>query len=642
MATRSFTFPVLALCAPLLTIGCGGDDPGGTADGTGTGSTGVTPPTTGDETTDTPTGGENDGFGPESEFTLRLNDKPSDPLALNMNKAEVAELFGATAKDIQLIEVESKTLLTQTLDTIKTACGTDWQLDNKDPNLQCDKTPLGQSFKGPDNTWKTSPEYSLIRILTMTPANAQVAGTSIAGVSELVGLIDQDQCEGEDGGDCDFGGILAETLGIARTEEFITTPELVQALQVNLLATHPAVGGDGSTLPVNLEDALKDLTTLNEKLGPSGPHPGILAPDFESFSEVLTADFRMNAVADSNLRLLDGIDLSMGKDYMSTVVDLTGPEFDNALEFDFEDPAKFSITGVAENPTVDMRFAVREAPSFINSCAGDDVCKQNLPENEAMVKAMWPGSAWAIAPWLLEAVIVRGGRTKYKDRVFHKCYKDTVFHSCLFGAEIFVGPETPGWTRFDIILDLGNPPKDQYVWELINEVAQVALHTPPNGDIAEGNANVEFTLFDIPIGITGPQVAEAVRPYLQMQAGKISELLLGDYKKNNGALDFYYRRGADGIPYLFFVTAADLPDGTPDDLYDDPGFFSCPALTPDCKVSSLDLAGAGDTTHEKVKLAPGETTLYMQDDTGKVYRAAFTVPESGDPVEIGVRVSAKQ
>ncbi len=628
MATRSITLPVLlALCAPLLGAACGDS---GRGDGTDAGSTGTSPSTTGDTTTDTPTGGEDQGFGPESEFTLRLNDKPADPLTLNMNKAEVAELFGETAKDIQLIEVESKALLTNTLNEIKNACGTAWNADDPDPKHNCDLTELGKTFKGPDSTWKTSPEYSLVRILTMTPANSRVDGTSIAGMQGLADAL------GIGGG---FAQILAESLGIARTEEFITTPELVLALQRNLLATHPAVGGDGSSLPVNLEDALKDLTTLGTKLGPVGNHPGILAPGFQSFSEVLTADFTMIAQADSNLRLLDGIDLSAGKDYMSTIVDLTGPEFDNALEFDFEDPKKFSITGVADSPTVDMRFAVREHPTFINSCAGDDACQQNLPENEAMVKAMWPGSAWAIDKWLLEAVIAAGGREKYKGRMFKKCYE--VLFTCALGAEVSIGPPA-GWASFDVFLNLGNPPKDQYVWELINEVAQVALHTPPSGDIAEGNANVEFTLFDIPIGITGPQVAEAVRPYLQMQAGKISELLLGDYKKNNGALDFYYRRGADGIPYLFFVTPADLPDGTPADHYKNPGFFSCPAVTADCKVSSLELGDAGDSSHEKVKLAPGDTTLYMQDDTGQIFRAAFTVPESGDPVEIGVRVAAKQ
>ena len=626
---------VALLCASLVPA-CGGDDPGGSG-ASGTGSSGGDPtegaPTTGGS--EPPTGEPDDGFGPEQEFSLRLNDAPVPPLELNMNKAEVAELFGATARDIKLIDVESQTLLTQTLDAIKMACGSLWKEDDPDPHHDCanpgNGSTLGQSFKGWDGTWKTSPEYSLVRILTMTPANSRVAGTSIAGMQGLADGL------GIGGG---FAQILSESLGIARTEEFIPTGPLVLALQSNLLATHPSIMGDGTKIPINLEDALKDLSTLTAKLGPMGAHPGVLAPGFESYSEVLTPEFRMYAQASSNLRLLDGVDLSKGKDYMSTVVDVTGPDYDDELEFDFNDPTKFNITGVADSPTVDMRFAVREAPTFINSCSGDDACQQNLPgpEYAAMIKATWPGSAWAIEKWLLESIVATGGYNKYKNRLFDKCYE--VLFSCALGAHVTIGPDPPGWAIFDVFLNLGNPPRDQYVWELINEVAQVALHTPPDGDIAEGKANVEFTLFDIPIGISGPDIAESVRPYLQDQAGKISDKLLGDYKKNNGAVDFYYRRGSDGVPYLFFVTADDLPDGTPADHYKNPGFFDCPEVDAGCKVSSLELGDAGDTSHEKVQLAPGETTLYMQDDAGAVYRAAFTVPE-GDATEIGVRVAAK-
>lgn len=615
--------------APLVALGLAGCAGGrGGDDGTGTGGATLTGTDTVASATDAPTTtGAPSEFGPEQEFALRLNDDPIPPLGLSMNKAEAAELFGDTAKDILLVEVESATLLKNSLDEIKKACGTAWQQDDPDPNHDCSLTPLGQSFKGPDNTWQSSAEYSLIRILTMTPANAEVTGTSIEGMQGLADGL------GIGGG---FGQILSEALGIARTEEFITTPELVVALQQNLLATHPNVGGDGTKLPVYLDDALNDLTTLSVKLGPSGPHPGVIAPGFETKSEVLTADFAMKVEAASNLRLLDGVDLSKGKDYMSTVVDNTGPTYGDPLEFDFNDPDKFSITGVAADPKVDMRFGIREADSFINSCAGDDACKQNLPENADLVKAMWPGSAWAIDPWLLERIVVAGGLEKYKSRIFDKCYE--VLFLCALGAHLYIGPDPPGWTIFDVFLDLGNPPQNQFVWELINEVAQVALHTPPGGDIPEGQADVAFTLREIPIGLSGPQIAESVRPYLQDQAPKIAQLLLGDYWKNNGAVDFYYRRGSNGVPYLFYVTQADLPPGAPY-VYPKPGFFTCPEVQPDCKASSTTLDGAGDDTHEKFELPPGETVLYLQDDAGALFRARFIVPE-GDAKEITVRVAA--
>lgn len=609
---------VLAACA-------GGGDPGATSGLSATsGPTTLTGGATDDEPT---TGGGPEAFGPEQEFALRLNDTPVPPLKLTMNKAQSAEFFGDLASEILLVEVESEQLLVNSLEEIKKACGTAWKEDSPDPNHDCSLTPLGQTFKGPDNTWESSAEYSLVRILTMTPANARVGGTSIAGMQGLADGL------GIGGG---FNEILAESLGIARTEEFITTPELVVALQRNLLATHPNIGGDGKTLPVYLDDALLDLSTLAAKLGPAPPHPGVLAPGFETKSEVLTAEFQMTVVADSNLRLLDGIDLDKGKDYMSTVVDNTGPTYGDPLEFDFNDPDKFSITGVAADPRVDMRFAISEHDQFVNSCAGDDACKQNLPEHQDVVDSMWPGSAWAIDRWLLEAVIAAGGREKYKSRVFDKCYE--VLFLCSLGAHITIGPNPPGWAIFDVFLDLGNPPKDQFVWELINEVAQVALHTPPGGDIPEGQADVAFTLRDIPIGISGEKIAEAVRPYLQEQAPEIAQIVLGDYWKNNGDVDFYYRRGSDGRPYLFFVTAADLKPGQPYE-YKNPGFFTCPEVQPDCKASQTDIQGAGDDTHEKFELPAGETVLYVQDASGAVYRARFVVPE-GDAKEITAFIAA--
>src|SRR5690606_22076704 len=179
----------------------------------------------------TTSGGEH-GFGPEQEYVLRLNGAPVPPLKLSMNKAQAAELFGATASEIKLLDIESEGLLANTLEGIKSACGAGWKLDDPDPKHNCDLTPLGQTFKGPDHTRPSSAEYSLLRILTMTPANARVAGTSIAGMQGLADALNI-------GGG--FGQILSEALGIARNEEFITTPELVTALKRNVLATHPNV-----------------------------------------------------------------------------------------------------------------------------------------------------------------------------------------------------------------------------------------------------------------------------------------------------------------------------------------------------------------------------------------------------------------
>jgi len=619
------------LCLLFAVAGCSGDDVGASESATtgGTETATDSASATATETAGSESETGEDAFGSEEEFVLRLNDTPVPPLSLEMNREQVTELFGDTSKEILLVEVDSTPLLTNSLNEIKAACGDAWKLDDEDPKHDCGLTELGQTFKGADNTWKTSAEYSLVRILTMTPANSKVDGTSIAGLQGMADFLNI-------GGG--FAEILSESLGIPRTEEFIDTENMVKALQTDLLATHPAIGGDGTILPVTLFDALSDLASLADKFGPAGDHPGLLDPSFETKSVVLGPDFAMTVSAESNMRLLDGVDLSAGKGYMSTVVDTVGPTYEDELEFDFEDPERFKITGVVESPTVDMRFSVYEHPSFIDSCVENDACKENLPENLDLVKMNWPTSAWAIEPWLLEHMVVRGARYRFGERIFDKCY-------ALCAAHVHIGPDEdypnnpPGWSVFDILFDLGNPPKAQFIWELINEVAQVALHTPPYGDIPEGMGDVAFTLSQIPIGVSGSSISEAARPYLQEQASKLSDLILGDYWKNNDPVDFYYRRGADSTPYIFFVGQSDLAPGSAYN-YASPGFFSCPELSPECKLSSLEIDGAGDTTHEKLYLPEGNTEVFLSDDTGAVYRARFNVV-SPNAAEITVRVSHK-
>jgi hypothetical protein len=600
----------LAVLATLLAWGCG--DQGG-SDGTGTtlGETGESGDGDGD--------GDGEGnFGPEETYDLRLNDEEPPPLNLEMNKEEVAELFGDSAADIDLLEVDSTPLLINQLEEIVNACGTDWQKDKEDPVYDCDLTPLGQTFEGWDGTWKTSPEFSFVRILTITPANSDVSGTSIEGLAEMSDLL------GIGGG---YAQILSEALGIPRTQAVIDIPALVPALQQNFIESHPNVD-DGTVLPVTLEDALTDMASLGDKYGPVGDHPGVIADDFPVHGEVFGPNFKMTAIADSNLRLVDGVGMATGKDYLSVIVDVTGPTFDDEVEFDFTDPQKFSLEGLIENLTIDMKFAVQEHPDFVDSCTGNP-CKTNLPGAPQNAS-----SVWAIDPWLVEFSIAAGGHIKYKARTFYEEYG-------LGLAKISIGQngDPAGWTHYDIFLDLGSPPEDQFIWETINEVAQVRLHDNQFANFPEGSANVEFTLFDIPVGLTGAEAAEKVRPALQDQASKLSDILLGDFKKNNGDIDFYYRRGSNGAPYLFFVSEDDLRDDQTWD-YTKPGFFDSSDLSADSKVSSTDINGLGDTAHEKYKLPEGETVLYAQGADGNTYRLRFEV--GSDISEITVHVAAKE
>jgi hypothetical protein len=605
----------LAMLVGLSALGCGaagsmrasGDagDTGDTeADGDGDGSAGT------DD-------GEDPGeFGAEQTYELRLNEDPVPPLTLQMNQAEVAELFGDKADEVLLLELDSTPLLAHTLDQIKMACGDAWQIDDPDPQHDCSLTPLGQSFQGPDGTWRTSPEYSMVRLLTMTPANVVVAGTSSEGLQELadtlsnLGIID------------DYGQILSDALGIPRTAPVVSTPSLVEAFQTHFVGSHPNVGPEAK-LSFTLGDALSNLATLVDRYGPMDGHPGVVDPAFPVYGEVFGPDFQMLAEAESNLRLVDGVDANVGKGFMSVVVDTTGPSYDDELEFDFNDPARFGLEGIIEDLTVDIRFRLVEYDQFVPSCTGNPPCPQNVPVAPAS-----PTSVWARDPWLIEYNIAAAARLDYARRVYAAAY-------LLGSAEVLIGQGglPPGWVQYDVLFDLGNPPEDQYLWETVLEVGQVALHDTPFSTFAEGQADVAFTLHDVPVGITGSEAAEAVRPYLQEQASDLSDFILGDYKKNNDRVDFFYRRAEDGAVYAYFVAPSDRADGDTYE-YESPGFYSRSDLDPSRKESETAVPGLTDTEHEKVRLDPGETTLYFADENRDVYRARFEVSQDGSEATV--------
>jgi hypothetical protein len=595
-----------ALVSIFAFLGCADASPSrGDASGTTTATTDE------GDSADVETGDDPSDFGPEQTFELRLNEDEPPPLVLEMDRQEVAELFGDRADEILLVEIDSTVLLTESLEQIKHACGDAWQQDDPEPNHDCSLTPLGQTFVGPDGTWRTSAEYALVRILTMTPANVVVEGTSSESLQELSDALDI-------GGG--YGQILSEALGIARTDEVVSTSGLVASFQNNFVSSHPAVNDDAK-LAITLADALSDLSTMAERYGPAEGHPGIIDPTFIPSGEVLGPDFQMRAVASSNLRLCDGIDADQGKGFLSVIADETGPDYEDELEFDFSNPDDFQLQGLVENPTVDLRFAAVEHTGFVPSCLGAPPCQQNLPESP-----QGGSSVWGLDPWKLEYNVAAAARADYAARTFYGSY--------LFGtAKVLIGQDgnPPGWIEYDIPLNFGSPPEAQYVWETILEVAQVALHETPFASIGEGNANVAFTLFDVPVGLTGSEAAEAVRPYLQEQASLLSDFLLGDYKKNNDHVDFFYRRAEDGEPYLFFVAEGDQKDGEPY-TYANVGFFS--SSTFEDKVSDTQVFGLGDTVHEKLWVPEGETVVYFEDDGGQVYRARLVRDAGADEIEV--------
>ncbi len=551
----------------------------------------------------------------ERLFTLHHNAAPPPPVVLDMNRDEVTTLLGPVADQIQLLELDPYPLLLNSLEQIKTACGRDWQLDDKDPHLDCSLTPLGQSFAHDGMTAEESPEYALVRLLTMTPANCDVRGTSIEflqGVSDWLGI----------GGG--FGQMLADNLEIDRTEEFLDTRVVAESLRNNFVATHPNIGPNGG-IPFTLADALSDLATLAVKLGPTRGHPGIMAPGFVAHGIVFGPDFRMKVSADSNIHIFDGLSLAQGQGQLNVLDDRVGPNFDDPLEFNFVDPTRFTVSGLIDNPTADLRIGILENDLFIPACAGPPECQGNLPGNPVGENSVWSQPAWQLEP-----IVGQAGVYKYTGLVHH-----TDYVGGLASVEIGENGNEPAWIHFGVPFDLG--PKDQYAWELILEVAEVGMHGPDMSRHPEGDADVAFTLHDVPVGITGQQCADAVRPYLDAQKSEIAQDILGDFRSRNDAVDFYLSKIEAGQLALYFVAPTDLPPGAAYPWHH-PGFYLSPTLEPAQKVSILSMGGSSDQIHEKLLVTPDEQIVYTGDAKGTVYRLRI----SPDPLDAtAVRVFVK-
>ncbi|MEY4514981.1 MAG: hypothetical protein RLZZ450_7103, partial [Pseudomonadota bacterium] len=558
---------------------------------------------------------------------LRLHAVTAPPL-LNfaLTKKGVDEVFTeAIQRDIRLLELDTTALITDAVNQIKQSCGVRWRENNENPRHDCSATDYGKD-RSPPIPWQQTPEFSMVRLLTMTPANVVVTGTSLANLQGLADGL------GIGGG---FHDILADTLGVPATQEIVSTASVVRALQEFWMQTHPEVL-PGAKLPISLYDSMHELSPLSERYGPRGGHPGLLDPAFPVRSELLTSIFEMRLGATSNLRWMDGIDAggSAGaalKDYIALVVDTTGPALDDVLEFDFNDPARFDVVGLVHAPRADMRMLLQENAAFVRTCvANNSTCKNNLPAAPA------PGYVWQNPRWQIESVVAAAAYYQYQNR---SGYSRTYNLLIVPAATVTVGlsPNPRGWTTFETLINLGDPPPPQYLWETISEVGQVALHNTGSATLPEGGVNVAFSLKNINVGLTADGIRTAMRPRLQEQRHKLSDQLLGDYAKNNGAVDFYYRRGADNTPYLYFVAPSD-PRPSAGYGYTKPGFFVDPALT--TKLSTTAAGTSGDSVHEKLALPLNKTTtVYMSDDAGQLERLSFVV--GSDPSEIEVLVAKR-
>lgn len=158
--------------------------------------------------------------------------------------------------------------------------------------------------------------------------------------------------------------------------------------------------------------------------------------------------------------------------------------------------------------------------------------------------------------------------------------------------------------------------------------------------ICEGDLNTSFTVFDVPTDVSASELESLSRQFLEEQRDILAQRLLGGFEENNGCVDFYYIE-REGTRMLWQADDEDpRPSaGCPAPSTANPGFFSDPELT--SRVSSTNVTGVTDTSHQKWVVEEGQSELYMQDAEGTVWRLRLDVPPLQQSDEISVRIARR-
>jgi hypothetical protein len=437
------------------------------------------------------------------------------------------------------------------------------------------------------------------RLLLMTPDNANLQGTSLEELIALSGSVGIPPARA-----------LANLLGVGVTDDFIP-PEIVANVMLrNVVGSHPnarfrrgpvdAEHPSGlwpvapNSLPLTLIDVVTNFEDMAERFGPVDDHPGFVAT--ARGLTVVEDGFLMRTRVNANALPYKGADLSNAS---VASVNSIGGQIETA--HDYSDPNWMSIEGLVPDPRVEeLTFTVFENDAFVPGGTSMEPLGQG------------DSPAWSLPDWEFERLIMEMARD-VAVQVPEHC--DT--YNLGTGVEAFSAcVDANGWVTMTTFNDLGNPPAPAYLGDLILEIAQVRLH---DGGIAEGEADVELSLRNVPVGVATDELITQARENLEQNPAALREFASLITDSTRGDADFYYVRAGDA-DWLFFVTADDLrldDEGRPvrNYAYDAPGFFSDRGLT--MKVSSTEEV-AGDRDHEKVRIAPGDV-LYVLDDDGQLY-----------------------
>ncbi len=476
---------------------------------------------------------------------------------------------------------------------------------------------LAQIRESPlDDPDLTQAERNMVRLLNMTPDTADLEGTELEELLDLAPKVGFAAAE-----------VLAEAAGIGVEDPFLLDWAVTQAVLDGVISSHPnAVRRRGPKtdehpdgwydvppghVPVSLEDAASDLSTLAERFGPYNQdgiyHPGFISA--VSHVKILEDDFSMTIRASANALPFKGIDLTNVDIGNVSSIGRDGPRL-----FDFSDPSWLQFTGVDTEKLVDtLSFQILEHPDF-------------FPGGTSKVPAPWGnGSIWLAPPWTIERIVSDASLLAFSGLEFSRDWYLGADPAPLFSLDV-----DGGWMSLVTKGGLGSPPKPLYMWDLMSEVAQVRLHDGPDPDnpeagaVPEGKAHVRFDLRDVPLGVTTDHVTEAIRRNIEEDPSGLIQAAAALLDQSAGAPDlFYYLPRASAPPavqgdWLYYLTEGDIPASSNRDYaaYATPGFYADEQLQ--TKLSTAQEVD-GDTAHQKVRVATGDV-LFCADDTGSRFR----------------------
>ncbi|WP_438016491.1 acetyltransferase [Sorangium sp. So ce315] len=462
---------------------------------------------------------------------------------------------------------------------------------------------------------------NLVGLLNMTPENADLRGTSLdglLGVGNAVGI--------------PTSKILSDLVGAAGNERIIPVEITAQAVLENLVSTHPNTKTrrgpptdehpDGvvpvapNSIPVTLYDVVTDFAGLAAQFGPApldpddpegAKHPGFI----KATSGVKAAldDFTMTVKVNVNALPYRGVDATAA-DVAS--VNSTPGQIDTL--FDFSEPDWLVLDNLSRNLSIgELTLAIPESPMHLEASAGE-----RPPPHDSPV--------WALPPWEFEHILARAGELRAAQIEDHCSSYGPQGTSTGDFQPVAVCIDDAGWTAItvddSVVLEEPAPPAS-YFWDILLEVAQARLH---DGGLAEGEADIEVTLRDVPVGVKTEDLVASIKENLSRDPAVLKDMAIELNDNAAGDADFYlYQPSTEsGVAgqqdYLYFVAPDDIRKDAEgarvrDYAYERPGFFADAELT--TKVSTTEEID-GDALHEKVEVKPGDA-LYFEDDEGRRY-----------------------